>query len=326
MATLLTPDYTYTINGVPVRVKLIPDGTRWKDAAKAKAADFSAGAAYKNGGLLCGTGKPEYITIHNTDDLPSAYDDGEQYSRATLNENMGSTRIHFYSDDTGAWQNLRAGTGMFPADSVGRAEIGWHSGDGVTKTSGNYNSLAIECIMGQSPTHDAKARDNTARLAAWLLWWHGLTIDRLVTHTYWVAQAAGKKKADVDEQCTTAVFKKKWCPSYIFASTSHAVALRNWKAFKALVQKYLEEQKRLDSITPAPLPPEAKEITVGGIVTIKPGAVYGGLTGARGATVPNYITGARRYTVKKLGTNKGVPEALLAEISSWVAVASLIPE
>ena len=34
MATLLTPDYTYTINGVPVRVKLIPDGTRWKDAAK----------------------------------------------------------------------------------------------------------------------------------------------------------------------------------------------------------------------------------------------------------------------------------------------------
>ncbi len=92
------------------------------------------------------------------------------------------------------------------------------------------------------------------------------------------------------------------------------------------MQKYLEEQKRLDSITPAPLPPEAKEITVGGIVTIKPGAVYGGLTGARGATVPNYITGARRYTVKKLGTNKGVPEALLAEISSWVAVASLIPE
>ena len=42
MATLLTPDYTYTINGVPVRVKLIPDGTRWKDAAKAKAAGFSA--------------------------------------------------------------------------------------------------------------------------------------------------------------------------------------------------------------------------------------------------------------------------------------------
>ena len=59
MATLLTPDYTYTINGVPVRVKLIPDGTRWKDAAKAKAAGFSAGAAYKNGGLLCGTGKPD---------------------------------------------------------------------------------------------------------------------------------------------------------------------------------------------------------------------------------------------------------------------------
>ena len=82
----------------------------------------------------------------------------------------------------------------------------------------------------------------------------------------------------------------------------------------------------MDSTTPVPLPPEAKEITVGSTVTIKAGAVYGGLTGARGATVPSYITGARRYTVKKLGTNKGTPEALLAEISSWIAVSSLIPE
>ena len=66
MATLLTPDCTYTLNGVPVRVKLIPDWAKWNNAAKAKAAKSYAGAPYKHGGLICGTGKPASVTIHNT--------------------------------------------------------------------------------------------------------------------------------------------------------------------------------------------------------------------------------------------------------------------
>lgn len=45
--TKLKPNSTYVLNGVTINEKIIPDGTRWKDAAKAKAAGFSANALYK---------------------------------------------------------------------------------------------------------------------------------------------------------------------------------------------------------------------------------------------------------------------------------------
>ena len=99
---MLTPDRTYTMNGVTIREKLIPDGATYRGTSK----------LYKAQRLLCGTGKPSSVTIHNTADLPGVYDDGEQYTRATWpNQNMGSSRVHFFIDDTGAWMNLRAGTG-----------------------------------------------------------------------------------------------------------------------------------------------------------------------------------------------------------------------
>ena len=43
----LTPNTTYQMLGVTVNEKIIPDGTRWTDSAKAKAAGFSANALYK---------------------------------------------------------------------------------------------------------------------------------------------------------------------------------------------------------------------------------------------------------------------------------------
>lgn len=240
---MLTPNSTYKINGVTISEKIIPDGTVWKDGQKAKNAGFSgAGAAYKKGQKLSGgTGRAQSVTIHNTNDLANVYDDGEQYTRATYNENMNSSRVHFYVDDTGAWQNLKAGTGMVAADPVGAAEVSWHSGDGSVADGGNMTSLSIEIIMGETQAHDELAKDNGARVAAWLLWKHGLTIDKLVTHTYWVNKSAGKKIADVDEQCTNLISGKKWCPSYIFGSSNHATALKNWKAFKELVKKYLDQ-------------------------------------------------------------------------------------
>ena len=87
---MLTPNSTYKINGVTVNEKIIPDGTVWKDDEKAKNAGFSgAGAAYKRGQRLSGgTGKAKSVTIHNTNDLANVYDDGEQYTRATYNENI----------------------------------------------------------------------------------------------------------------------------------------------------------------------------------------------------------------------------------------------
>ena len=237
----LTPHDTYKMNGVIVNEKIIPDNTRWKDGVKALKAGFAAGALYKRQKKLSnGTGKAQSVTVHNTDDLENVYQDSEQYTRATYNENMGSSRVHFYVDDVDAWQNLRAGTGLCPADPVGSAEMGWHSGDASISDGGNATSLSIEIIMGDIPARDEKAKDNGARVAAWLLWKNGLSIDKLLTHTYWVNKSAGNKFADVDKQCTNLVKGKKWCPTYIFGSTNETVALKNWKAFKAQVKAYLD--------------------------------------------------------------------------------------
>lgn len=58
-------------------------------------------------------------------------------------------------------------------------------------------------------------------------------------------------------------------------------------------------------------------------LTIKSGAVYGGLSSTRGKAVPAAQLGGKRHTVDKVQTNKGVQEAKLKGINSWVAVASL---
>ncbi len=242
----LTPNATAVINGVTVNEKIIPDGTVWKDAVKAAKAGSPAGSLYKKQQKLCGTGKPKFVTIHNTNDLENVNDDAEQYTRATYNENMGSARVHFYVDDLCAWQNLKAGTGLFEADPEGSAEVSGHAGDTSHADGGNMTSLSIEVVMNDTPEHDEKAKDNGARIAAWLLWKHGLTVESLVTHTYWVNKYSGNIFDDVDEQCANPVRGQKWCPTYIFASTSKITALKNWKAFKALVGKYLDALNSAD--------------------------------------------------------------------------------
>ena len=67
----------------------------------------------------------------------------------------------------------------------------------------------------------------------------------------------------------------------------------------------------------------AKSVEVGCQVTINKGAVYGGLTSARGSKVPTAQIAPKKHTVSKIQVNEGVREALLREIVSWVAVASL---
>jgi len=66
-----------------------------------------------------------------------------------------------------------------------------------------------------------------------------------------------------------------------------------------------------------------KGIAVGSTVTIKRGAVYGGLSGTRGKVVPSAQLAPTKHKVSKIQTNKGVKEALLGDISSWVAVSNL---
>ncbi len=239
---MMKPNSTYVLNGVTISEKIISDDMKWTNAKAAKAAGFSLGSLYKNGNRLSGsTGKAQWVTIHNTENLPKQFDDAERYALATYNQAMGACRPHFYIDETSVWQLLKAGTGLCAADPEGSAEVNWTCGDGVVKDGGNVTSISLEVIMNENPTSDAKAKDNAARIAAWLLWKHGLTIDRLVTHTYWVNKSFGKTFADVDKQCTNPIAGQKWCPYYIFGSTNANTAYKNWKAFKALVKGYLDE-------------------------------------------------------------------------------------
>lgn len=67
----------------------------------------------------------------------------------------------------------------------------------------------------------------------------------------------------------------------------------------------------------------AKTISIGSKVTIKSGAIYGGLSSTRGKAVPAAQCGSKKHTVYSIATHNNVKEALLKEINSWVAVSSL---
>lgn len=65
------------------------------------------------------------------------------------------------------------------------------------------------------------------------------------------------------------------------------------------------------------------EIKAGSIVTIRKGAVYGGLSSTRGKAVPKEQLAPKKHTVSKIETHNGVKEALLSDIMSWVAIKYL---
>ena len=129
-------------------------------------------------------GKVIGVTIHNTDwiTVASGTTPAEQYTRATVNGNMGDVRVHFYVDNVCAWQNLPL------------TLSGWHAADG--DGDGNRKTIAIECIMsGGSDRKYSKSEDNAAKLAAYLLKQYGFGVDSLYTHNHW--------------------YSRKYCPAYI---------------------------------------------------------------------------------------------------------------
>ena len=79
------------------------------------------------------------VTVHNTDwiSVASGTTPAEQYTRATVNGNMNDVRVHYYVDNTCAWQNLP------------HSLSGWHAADG----SGNGKCNELFC-----------KRDNSCRL------------------------------------------------------------------------------------------------------------------------------------------------------------------
>ena len=65
------------------------------------------------------------------------------------------------------------------------------------------------------------------------------------------------------------------------------------------------------------------EIKAGSVVTIRKGAVYGGLSTTRGKAVPKEQLSPKKHTVSKIETHNGEKEALLSDIVSWVAIKYL---
>lgn len=173
-------------------------------------------------------GKIIGVTVHNTDwiSVASGTTPAEQYTRATVNGNMNDVRVHYYVDNTCAWQNLP------------HSLSGWHAADG--SGNGNRRTIAIECIMSSAYNSvDKKSEDNCTRLAAALLKKYNLGIDHLYTHTHWLNVRDGKS-GSVD-YLNTAKNSYKMCPLYI---------LPHWAAFKAKVQSYLNSGST--PATPAP--------------------------------------------------------------------------
>lgn len=224
--------------GLTIHEKIIPWGAVWpKNVYDANGRlQYTKGSRYKADRLLSGgSGKAEYITIHNTNTIVTAQETtmAEQYARATWpNANMKDSRVHYYIDDADCWQLLR------------EDEVGWHATD--SRGPGNESSLGIEIIMdGSGSQSDRKAEDRGALLAAILLNRHGLPIERLVTHHRWYA--------------------KKYCPQYI---------LPHWETFRQCVAQYMQKVGGEPLKNEHTDIPDETTIRAGDLVRLKANAVY----------------------------------------------------
>ena len=198
---ILRPDTTTTLNGVKINEYLL---------TKHNPNHIDMPSVSMEGKVIG-------VTVHNTDwiSVASGTTPSEQYTRATVNGNMKDVRVHYYVDNTCAWQNLP------------HSLSGWHAADG--SGNGNRRTIAIECIMSSTyNVTDKKSEDNCARLAAALLKKYNLDINHLFTHTHWLNVRDGKS-GSVD-YLNTARNSYKMCPLYI---------LPHWAEFKKKVQSYM---------------------------------------------------------------------------------------
>lgn len=120
------------------------------------------------------TMKPQYITIHNTDNsAPGAT--AEAHSRYILNGSAGAQKSwHYTVDDREIYQHLRDD------------EQGWHAGDG--NGPGNTTSIGIEVCMYQG-MDEPLAWQRAAELIASLCMRHGLAVSCVVPHRHWSGKA-----------------------------------------------------------------------------------------------------------------------------------------
>ncbi|WP_295219722.1 N-acetylmuramoyl-L-alanine amidase [Ruminococcus sp.] len=213
---ILRPDVTTTLNGVKINEYLLTKHNPNRIDMPSVSME----------------GKVIGVTVHNTDwiSVASGTTPAEQYTRATVNNNMKDVRVHYYVDNVCAWQNLP------------HSLSGWHAADG--SGNGNRRTIAIECIMSSAyNSADQKSEDNAAKLAAALLKQCGLDISHLYTHTHWLNVRDGRN--GTIDQLNTMYNRYKMCPAYI---------LPHWAEFKKKVQSYL------NAGTPTISAPSTKQI------------------------------------------------------------------
>lgn len=160
------------------------------------------------------------ITIHCTDDLPNVEDDGKNFAASTLNGNMGGVVSSLYVDDLYAWQ-------LMPF-----THKNYTCGDGLYGY-GNARTISIEVIMdGTTGVNNLKAKDNAARVAAYILYKNNMTANNLYTHNYWINKRNGVT-GSYDYMCTTQT-PTRHCPYYILTDGKDG-----WTKFRKLVDSYI---------------------------------------------------------------------------------------
>ena len=238
--------------------------------------------------------KPIGVTVHNTDWITTAPNTtpAEQYTRATVNGNMNDVRVHYYVDHTCAWQTLPL------------TLAGWHAADG--SGNGNRKTIAIECIMSSAYNDtDKKSEDNCAKLAAYLLYSYGLSINELYTHTHWLNVRDGVKGDN--DYLNTRRHPYKWCPLYI---------LPHWASFKAKVQQYLN-QLYGNTATTAP----TQNTVTGYTKTLEKGTpIYKEIGGAK----TSEITSTTKYTIIEDKVVNGVKYGKLKSGAGWVELERIV--
>ena len=205
---MLTADKTYTVNGVTVKDYFLTQHNPNKiSLPKARTKPLLG------------------VTIHNTPTISVKNTTmSEQYTRATVNGNMRTARVHYYVDQVEAWHNLPDNWQSWHAGQSGKS-------DANGSAAGNAQTISIECIMGGSTSaENEKAEDNCARLAAYLLHSNGLTIDNLYTHNYWCNVRKGLKGSVDYLNKTNDGYKN--CPVYIRP---------HWDKFKGKVFEYMKQ-------------------------------------------------------------------------------------
>ena len=291
---------------------------------------------------------PKYITIHDTGNASKGA--GAKNHAIYAGRGVNEVGYHFVVDDKNIYQLLPL------------TENAWHAGDGGNGT-GNRQSIAIEiCENPESnrTTAEKNAQQLAAYLMKTYGIptsnikqhhdWNGKNCPHIIRarKNGWNDFIAAIKKeyeALVNPSPTKPSTGGKiekgdivhFAGGKVYASSTAATAASTRGASKCKVTATApgakhpfhcisEDGKGVYGWVDAAAvgaPTAAKPVEVGCTVTINKGAVYGGLTSARGNKVPTTQSAPKKHTVSKIQTNKGVQEALLKEITSWVAVSSL---